>query len=105
MKIDGSCHCGAIVYEADIDPAQVRICHCTDCQVLSGTAFRITAPAREQDFRLLRGEPAQYVKTAESGRARIQTFCRDCGAPTRPRRARGRVSSVSGRARSASGGN
>ena len=31
MKIDGSCHCGAIVYEADIDPAQVRICHCTDC--------------------------------------------------------------------------
>lgn len=81
MKIDDSCHCGAIAYEADIDPARVRICHCTDCQVLSGTAFRITAPAREQDFRLLRGEPAQYVKTAEIGRARIQTFCRDCGAP------------------------
>ncbi|SMH45932.1 GFA family protein [Mesorhizobium australicum] len=81
MKIDGSCHCGAIAYEAEIDPAQVRICHCTDCQVLSGTAFRITAPAREQDFRLLRGEPAQYLKTAESGRVRIQAFCRDCGSP------------------------
>lgn len=81
MKIDGGCHCGAIAYEAEIDPDRVRLCHCTDCQALSGSAFRITAPAREADFRLLRGEPSIYVKTAESGAARIQAFCRDCGSP------------------------
>lgn len=80
MKIDGQCHCGAIAYEAEIDPEDVRICHCTDCQVLSGTAFRITAPTAEADFRLLRGTPAEYRKTAESGRIRIQAFCRDCGS-------------------------
>ena len=72
MRIDGSCHCGSITYEADIDAGKVAICHCTDCQILSGTAFRITAPVREEDFHLLRGVPAQYTKTAESGRARIQ---------------------------------
>lgn len=81
MRIDGACHCGAIAYEAEIDPARVRLCHCTDCQVLTGTAFRLTAPAKEADFRLLRGEPAIYVKTAESGASRIQAFCRDCGSP------------------------
>ena len=40
MKVTGRCHCGQISFEAEIDPAQVRICHCTDCQTLTGTAFR-----------------------------------------------------------------
>ena len=44
MKVDGACHCGRITFEAEIDPERVRICHCSDCQVLSGSAFRITAP-------------------------------------------------------------
>jgi hypothetical protein len=39
MKIDGGCHCGAIAYEAEVDPDRVGICHCTDCQQLTGTAF------------------------------------------------------------------
>lgn len=42
MKITGGCHCGAIRYEAEVDPATAGICHCTDCQVLSGTAFRVS---------------------------------------------------------------
>lgn len=35
MKVEGSCHCGQITFEAQIDPEAVRICHCTDCQTLS----------------------------------------------------------------------
>lgn len=81
MKVDGSCHCGAIAFEAEIDPARVRICHCADCQKLSGTAFRVVAPCDEADFHLLRGTPAIYVKTAESGRRRQQAFCSACGSP------------------------
>ena len=48
MKIDGACHCGRISYEAEIDPADVTICHCTDCQTLSGSAFRTVVPARSE---------------------------------------------------------
>ncbi len=81
MQVDGSCHCGRIAFEADIDPDRVRICHCSDCQRLSGTAFRVVAPCSERDFRLLRGEPRLYMKTAESGRRRLQAFCGDCGSP------------------------
>jgi hypothetical protein len=40
MKVTGGCHCGHITYEAEVDPATVRVCHCTDCQKLTGTAFR-----------------------------------------------------------------
>jgi hypothetical protein len=81
MNIDGGCHCGAIAYEAEIDPTQVGICHCTDCQQLTGTAFRITVFAPEDKFRLTRGKPKIYVKTAESGSKRAQAFCADCGSP------------------------
>jgi hypothetical protein len=81
MKIDGGCHCGKIRYEAEIDPAKVAICHCTDCQTLSGSAFRTVVPAPKEGFRLLSGTPKAYVKTAESGNKRVQAFCADCGTP------------------------
>ncbi len=81
MIVHGSCHCGAVAYEAEVDPARAVICHCTDCQTLSGAAFRASVPARVEDFRLLRGAPKTYVKTAESGNRRVQAFCGDCGSP------------------------
>ena len=81
MKIDGACHCGAIRYEAEIDPSGVRLCHCTDCQTLSGSAFRVVVSASEGSFKLLSGEPRIYVKKAESGAERAQAFCGACGTP------------------------
>lgn len=80
MKVDGSCHCGAIRFEAEIDPDRVRICHCTDCQQLSGTAFRVTVVCQEGEFQILRGTPKMYIKVAESGRRRQQMFCETCGS-------------------------
>jgi hypothetical protein len=81
VRVDGHCHCGAIAFTAEIDPDRVRICHCTDCQQLSGTAFRVTAPCDESDFELLRGNPRIYTKVADSGRRRQQAFCGECGSP------------------------
>jgi hypothetical protein len=39
MHTDGSCHCGLISFTAEIDPSRVTVCHCTDCQPLSGTTW------------------------------------------------------------------
>lgn len=79
--ITGQCHCGRITYRARIDPDQVSICHCTDCQRLTGSAFRVTAPAAAHDFHLLSGMPRRYDKHGDNGRTRLQYFCPDCGAP------------------------
>jgi hypothetical protein len=81
MNVAGSCHCGRITYEAEIDPAHVGICHCTDCQVLTGSAFRVSVPALAASFRVLSGTPTIYLKTADSGVRRRHAFCPDCGAP------------------------
>ena len=81
MKIDGGCHCGYIAYEAEADPAKAMICHCTDCQTLSGSAFRTVLPTQEGSFKIRSGELNIYVKTGESGTARPQSFCPKCGTP------------------------
>lgn len=81
MRISGRCHCGYVTFEAEIDPDIVSICHCSDCQRLTGSAYRVTTFARRGDFRLTGGEPTVYVKTADSGATSLQHFCPNCGSP------------------------
>jgi hypothetical protein len=81
MKITGACHCSAVQLEADVDPATASICHCTDCQILTATAFRVSVHALPSTLRFTVGAPKVYTKIAESGRKREQAFCGDCGSP------------------------
>ena len=81
MKVEGRCHCGQITFDAEIDPAAVQICHCTDCQTLTGSAYRVNVQTPATSFRLLTGNPKIYIKTAESGNKRAHAFCPNCGTP------------------------
>ena len=81
MKIDGQCHCGDVSFEAEIDPERVSICHCTDCQALTGSPYRVTVLASRDSVRLTGKEPKLYVKTGDNGKRRLQYFCPQCGSP------------------------
>ena len=82
MKINGACQCGHIKFEGEGDPDKVWVCHCTDCQAGTGTAFRVNIPVTGASFRMLSGEPTIFIKTtAESGTPREQAFCPKCGSP------------------------
>lgn len=81
MKVEGRCHCGRISYEATVDPEKVTICHCSDCQMLSGSAYRASVPAPRETFALRGLQPKVYVKTADSGNKRAHAFCPECGTP------------------------
>lgn len=81
MKIDGACHCQQVSYQAEVDPERVLICHCSDCQTLSGSAYRTVVPAQTGTFKLLSGTLKTYVKTAQDGTRRTQVFCPQCGTP------------------------
>jgi hypothetical protein len=81
MRVDGSCHCGYITIEAEADPDKTVICHCTDCQAGTGSAFRVSVPIAGETFKVS-GEPTHYIKTtADSGHPRMQGFCPRCGSP------------------------
>lgn len=81
MQVHGSCHCGAVRYEAQVDPERTAICHCTDCQKLTGSAYRVSVPALEGSLRLVSGQPSIYVKIGDAGTRRAQAFCPNCGSP------------------------
>src|SRR5258705_13893860 len=81
MKIDGHCHCGQITFEAEVDPTALTIFHCTDCQTLTGSAFRINIPAPAEHFVLRGGPPKSSGKTSERGTKPRHPFSGDCGPP------------------------
>jgi hypothetical protein len=81
MKIDGACLCGAIRIEAEADPEKTVVCHCTDCQSGTASAFRVSIPVSGESFKMT-GQPSIYIRTtAESGNPRAQAFCPTCGSP------------------------
>jgi hypothetical protein len=81
MLVDGRCHCGRVSFEAEIDPQAVSVCHCTDCQSLTGSPYRVTVICSGGQIRMT-GQPAKiYAKTGDNRRVRYQHFCGDCGSP------------------------
>ena len=78
MKIHGQCHCGQISLTAWVEPADVVVCHCTDCQTFSGAPYRASVRVA-QELVTITGKATEYVKTAESGHQRVQGFCGTCG--------------------------
>ena len=71
----GSCHCGAVKFEADLDLTQGSYrCNCSICR---RTRFW-PAVARPEGFRLLAGESdlTQYVFHTKKN---LHYFCRHCG--------------------------
>lgn len=80
MQVHGQCHCGAVQLTAEAQPSRVLVCHCTDCQVLTGSAFRVVAPLVPGSLQV-RGTVKGYARTADSGAVRWQYFCPECGTP------------------------
>ena len=81
MKVDGRCHCGRVTYEAEINPDHVVICHCTDCQQQTSSAFSLGMPVDKNGFSL-EGQPAVMTKTAESGNESRAYRCPTCAVWT-----------------------
>ena len=71
---EGSCQCGAVSYEVDIDLASTLTCNCSRCQKM-GFVLAFTSP---ENFRLQSGEEnlTEYLFNRKSIR---HLFCRTCG--------------------------
>ena len=73
-KHTGSCHCGAVKFEADLDASSGSACNCTVCTKVA-TLGAIVKPAA---FRLLSGE-RNLTAYEWGGKTAKRYFCKTCG--------------------------
>lgn len=79
MNIEGACFCGRLKYCANFEPENVMLCHCRDCQIFAGTAYRMSGFVRPADFEFTGEQPRIFEKKADSGAIRRMAFCSECG--------------------------
>ena len=73
-RYTGSCHCGAVTFQAELDISQVIACNCSIC---SRTGWRL-AFCSADDFELIQGEAE--LRDYQFAKKHIHhTFCSRCG--------------------------
>ena len=72
------CCCGSLRAEATGEPSRFRICHCTECQRRTGSAFGVSIYFPKEQVRT-DGPSKVYVRGSDSGRKVEIHFCPDCG--------------------------
>ena len=73
------CSCGSLRAEVTGEPALLGVCHCTQCQRRTGSAFGVGTYFPKEKVRV-EGRSKVYVRGGDSGRKIEQHFCLDCGS-------------------------
>lgn len=76
----GGCACGAIRYQLLGDPLELHVCHCSDCQRVSGSAFVLSMVTARDSVELLSGDPTVCEFETPEGIHRKELRCPDCGS-------------------------
>ncbi len=76
---EGGCQCGAVRYRVVGEPVVLAVCHCSECQRQSGSAFGMSLIVPKKSFQLLSGETKTFTRKAASGRNVACVFCPECG--------------------------
>ena len=75
----GGCLRGAIRYASNL----IYVCHCTDCQRLSGGAFSVALAISGEAFFLISGNLKPLRRVTPSGRTSTRWVCPDRGVAIR----------------------
>lgn len=77
----GGCLCGAVRFIVSTAPAVEGVCHCGDCQKVSGATHQtqLAVPAEGVE---ITGETRAYMRPGDSGNIVTRHFCLCCGSPT-----------------------
>jgi len=76
--LEGGCFCGKIRYRLTSRPMFVNCCHCTYCQVQTGSAFAINACIETNRIEKLAGDPEPTPVGSGSGQVHDLYRCPDC---------------------------
>lgn len=77
-EILGKCFCGFVEFSLLDGPMFVNCCHCTDCQVQTGSAFVINAIIEESLIKIHSGKLKRVSMPTSSGRSHDIYRCPKC---------------------------
>ena len=80
MKIEGGCLCGKVRYSGEAEPIFVGVCHCTNCQKGSGSAFNAVLAVPKPMLNMT-GTVSTFEGKGDTGNAVYKRFCPECGSP------------------------
>jgi len=78
MPLTGGCQCGRLRYRVSAAPLAFYLCHCSECQRQTSSAFGESLRLARQGLEVS-GEASLFERTAESGARREGWFCPSCG--------------------------
>ena len=81
MAVTGGCQCGEIRYRLTAEPLMLYICHCSDCQKQSASAFGMSLRMRPQDIDFEKGRETMrsWDTRGDDGEVKRCCFCPNCG--------------------------
>ena len=77
FPLQGGCQCGAVRYTLKAAPIAFYLCHCTECQKQSSSAFGESVTVDLKDLEVT-GELAVYERPGAKSMVRCE-FCLKCG--------------------------
>ena len=78
LPLTGGCQCGKVRYEIRAVPMVFYLCHCSECQTQTSSAFGESLRCDPASVVVI-GEMKTTRRVAESGTARLGDFCPECG--------------------------
>lgn len=79
LPLNGGCQCGQIRYEIRAEPLSVYVCHCTECQRQSGSAFGMSVIVPRPAMIYTSGTPQHWSRKTERGTVIAGDSCPTCG--------------------------
>lgn len=79
LPMDAGCQCGSLRYRLEQDPLFLAVCHCSECQRQSGSAFGMSLGVPPGALNLRSGTLKKFEVRCDSGRIKTCGFCPECG--------------------------
>jgi hypothetical protein len=78
IPYEGACLCSAVRYRVNEAPLNCYVCHCTDCQRRTGSAFAISLFVRRKAVEVVQGTTTAYAAQLADGRSKQGQCCALC---------------------------
>ncbi len=79
MERKARCSCGQLRITVKGDPQVVVVCHCTRCQIRTGSVFGVSSYFGDDTVVSIEGNSKTLERTNDAGRKSKRDFCPDCG--------------------------